>query len=101
MNDLFKSQVVLELEKDNSFYNSKQFEHYVEENYGFTPEPILYREIVNYQVKNYGEQLYAKNPNSGRFKSRKKRIYERSKNFLKYQEKSVIERAEKNEKNRI
>ena len=101
MSDLFKSQVVLELEKNTSFYNSKQFEYYIEEKYGFKPEPLLYREIVNYQIKEYGEQLYAKNPHSRHFRSSKKRIYERDKNFLKYQENSVIERAERNEKKGI
>ena len=101
MSDLFKSQVVLELEKDNSFYNSKQFEYYCEGKYGFKPEPSLFRQIVNYQIENYGEQLYAKNPYSKNFRSHKKRVYEREKNFLKYQENSVIERAEKDEKKRV
>lgn len=98
MNDLFKSQVVLELEKDNAFYNAAQFKVVIEKKYGFIPDNSVYLKIINYQIDRYGESLNPRQGNRPRFLSRKQRERQKDRNYRKYHEDALIERAEKREK---
>lgn len=52
--DQFKEQVVFELEKDTPFQGKREFTFQIYRKYGFKPSSALYRDIVNYQICNYG-----------------------------------------------
>jgi hypothetical protein len=52
--DQFKEQVVFELEKETPFQGKREFTFYIYRKYGFKPTSALYRDIVNYQICNYG-----------------------------------------------
>jgi len=98
MNDLFKNQVVLELEKDKAWYNAQQFRTVIEKEYGFVPSTEVYLKIVNYQIEKYGTSLQARSGNTPKGMSRKKRKSNSERSMRAYEERKVIERAEKNER---
>lgn len=52
--DQFKEQVVFELEKETPFQGKREFTFQIYRKYGFKPSSALYRDIVNYQISNYG-----------------------------------------------
>lgn len=53
----FKEQAIYEFEKDKAFSGANEFRTRIKEKYGFVPNSNLYRRIINYQIKKYGEPL--------------------------------------------
>lgn len=101
MNDKFKSQVVLELEKDNLFHSSNEFYRKVEEKYGFKPDSDLYKAILNYQVERYGKQLDPRFSRSKKKLSSKVRIHHRDRQLMNYQSNRIVERIENEKENLV
>ena len=98
MNDKFKSQVVLELEKENLFYSAREFYEKIEEKYGFKPDSDLYKAIINYQVERYGKALDPRYARSNRRTSSKIRLHHKDRQKINHESNKIIERIEKSEK---
>ena len=98
MYDLFKSQVVLELEKDNAFYNAQHFKRKITQKYGLVPTTEMYLKVVNYQIKKYGITLDARSGGKSKFVTLRKRLKRREYAERRNSTKEVLERVEKYEK---
>lgn len=101
MNDKFKSQVVLELEKDKLFHSSNEFYRKVEEKYGFKPDSDLYKAILNYQIETYGKALDPRYSRSKKKLSSKVRIHHRDRQLMNYQSNRIVERIENEKENMV
>lgn len=101
MSDLFKAQVVLELEKDNAFYSSKHFRNKILEKYGFIPDSDIYKKIVNYQIDKYGETLSPWLGNSKTFLTTNRRNKQNERAVRRYHSRKILERIEQNERENL
>lgn len=85
--DQFKEQVVFELEKDTPFQGKREFTFLIYRKYGFKPSTALYRNIVNYQIDNYGRTCNCTKTRdyvyrfSSRNSRRRIRVRENNKNY--------------------
>ena len=101
MNDKFKSQVVLELEKDKLFHSSNEFYRKIEEKYGFKPDSDLYKAILNYQVERYGKQLDPRFSRSKVKTSAKIRIHHKDRQKINQESNRIVERIENEKENMV
>lgn len=53
----FIENFIFEIEKDKPFCNSSEFYLLLKEKYNLEKQPNLYKKIINYQIKKYGEAL--------------------------------------------
>lgn len=49
--------LIYEAYKDKILVNGVRFKENIKRDYGFVPSSALYRKIINYQIKKYGNQL--------------------------------------------
>lgn len=49
--------LIYEAYKDKILVNGERFKENIKRDYGFVPSSALYRKIINYQIKKYGNQL--------------------------------------------
>lgn len=52
-----REKLMFEIYKDKVLINFNALKKEIKRDYGFEPNYILYREIINYQVKKYGASL--------------------------------------------
>ena len=104
MTEDFKDQIIFNLEKDNTFYNSKKFYKVVKEKYGKEQDSELYIKVLNYQIKKYGRVLTSSEFIEGtpkQSKNFKKRKACKDLAYRRYREMKVIERAEEHEREKM
>lgn len=55
--DEFKENIIFENEKNRAFKSSEEFKEIVNEKYKYAASSNLYRRIINYQIKKFGNSL--------------------------------------------
>lgn len=93
-------KMIFEIYKDKVINSSSYFKKKVKSDYGYIPSSDLYREIINYQVKKYGKQLFIENRQWEKLfyeKNRKSRKSNVERVIKRYKDNAILERLE-NEK---
>lgn len=99
-----REQLIFEAYKNRPLVNCEHFKKEIRDNYGFMPSTNLYREIVNYQVKNFGETLDNTTAEPIKYFNQKKyilRVRRRIRDVERQRHQRNLERLERNENKQV
>ena len=96
--DKFKENLLFEEYKDTPLRSAKGLFNDIKKKYDYDSSSDLYKKIVNYQIKKYGDVLKSRGSSRlsyGRIHNRKSRRYINEWQYANYYQNKVIERSEK------